>query len=178
MVFNDQKGTMDKIDDEIHYPSISSVGEVTRTRKILLLLISFQLVLTLICSIATLYTYIFGLSLTFQSFIPIILFLLFFTCLIYIVGLVAVDRYIANSIFVFIKLMIIDLILVYLTIGLCFILPLCKEKYTTGGIIPAMIIAISYLMVFSGISFLPAFTIRYSQKLAELLTGSDYVAGK
>ncbi|CAF1056230.1 unnamed protein product [Adineta ricciae] len=178
MVFNGKKGAMDSIDEEIHFSSMSSVGEVTRTRKILLLLISFQLVLTLVCSIATLYTYIFGLNPTFQSFIPIILFLLFFTCLIYIVGLVAVDRYIVNSIFVFTKLMIIDLILIYLTIGFCFILPICKEKYTTGGIIPATMIAMSYLMVFSGISFLPAFTIRYSQKLAELLTGSDYIVGK
>ncbi|UJR30712.1 hypothetical protein I4U23_018232 [Adineta vaga] len=174
----DQKIDMNKLNEEVHYPSTSPIEEVNRARKILLLAIIVQLILTIVCTILGVYAYIFNYNVELQPYSPIILFLLFFTCLIFIIGLVATDRYLVNSLLIFTKLMMIDLILIYLSLAYCFIIPMGRENYETNGILKTIVFALSYLMIFCGASILPAYTIRYSLRLANLLTDSEYVARK
>ncbi|CAF2498286.1 unnamed protein product [Rotaria sp. Silwood2] len=83
-------------------------------------------------------------------------------------GLIVANRYHVKGLRLFAKLVMVDVILTYLSLLIIIIIPICVKKYTIG-IVPVIIVLMSYLMIFTVISFVPGYTVRLAYKLSSLL---------
>ncbi|CAF3428517.1 unnamed protein product [Rotaria sp. Silwood1] len=170
---NDKKFNIAISDVTCQYSPMSELAEINRTRITLLRLIFMQFVLSIICIIGVIYSYAFGYISGFESYNIVLQFLPLLSFICFCFGLIVADRYHVKGLRLFANLVMIDLILTYLSILIIIIIPICLKKYAIG-IIPAIIVVMSYLMIFSIVSFVPGYTIRLAYKLSNLLNDNKH----
>ncbi|CAF3743974.1 unnamed protein product [Rotaria magnacalcarata] len=90
---NDTKARIDVSDGTYKYSTMSQLAKIDRTRKILLLLIFMEFVLSTISVIVVIYSYALDFTLGFESYNVVFRFLPFLSFLCFGFGLIAADRY-------------------------------------------------------------------------------------
>ncbi|CAF3297508.1 unnamed protein product [Rotaria socialis] len=170
---NDTKVRIDISDATYQYSTMSQLSKIDRTRKILLLLISMEFVLSTISVITVIYSYALDFTLGFESYNVVFRFLSFLSFLCFGFGLIAADRYYVTGLRLFAMLLMLDLILSYLSLINFIIIPMTFEKYSMGKV-PVIIFILIFLMIFFVILFLQAYIIRLAYKLSNLLNANKY----
>ncbi|CAF1420969.1 unnamed protein product [Rotaria sordida] len=129
---NDQKFNVDISDGIYQYSSMPQLAEINHTRTLLLRLTFIEFVLSIICMVIVIYSFIFGDTWGFESYSIVLRFLPLLSFMCFGFGLIVADRYHVKGLCVFAKLIMIDLIITYLTLLIIIIIPICLKKYTIG----------------------------------------------